>query len=94
MIGLYREQTRSDRLLNVTAIPANLALGWLRTRNLRVEVTQLPGPMAMTAPTRPADMTLREIRVQAAHELPGSRVRRHLFWRYSLVYRTKLAGTS
>jgi SAM-dependent methyltransferase len=94
VLGLYREQTRSDRLLRLAAIPANLALGWLRARNPRGGVAQLPGPMAMTAPTRPAEMRLSEIRLHAAHELPGSRVRRHLFWRYSLVYRTKPAGTS
>lgn len=28
----YRKQTRSNRLLNLVAIPANMALGWLHTR--------------------------------------------------------------
>jgi len=94
VVGLYREQTRSDRLLNLAAIPANLALGWLHTRNRHGGVPQLPGPIALTVSTRPADMTLSQIRVQAALELPGARIRRHLFWRYSLVYRATPAGIS
>lgn len=91
VIGLYREKTRSDRLLNLAAIPANLALGWLHARRRHGQFAQTRAPTTMTAPTKPADMTLSEIRVQAAHELPGAHVRRHLFWRYSLVYRDMTA---
>jgi len=32
-------------------------------------------------------MTLREIRTQAQELLPGARIRRHLYFRYSLIYR-------
>ncbi|AQY20465.1 hypothetical protein T261_05799 [Streptomyces lydicus] len=34
-------------------------------------------------------MTLPEIRNQAAALLPGCFIRRHLFWRCSLVYRNR-----
>ena len=40
----------------------------------------------MTAPTAPPETTLAEIRAAAAQVLPGARIRRRLFWRYSLVY--------
>lgn len=34
-------------------------------------------------------MTLAEIRAQARELLPGAVIRRHLYWRYSLVYRNR-----
>ncbi|MDO4901138.1 bifunctional 2-polyprenyl-6-hydroxyphenol methylase/3-demethylubiquinol 3-O-methyltransferase UbiG [Actinomyces sp.] len=37
-------------------------------------------------PTAPARESLREIRAAAAQILPGSRVRRRFYWRYSLVW--------
>jgi hypothetical protein len=40
----------------------------------------------MSAPAAAATMTLSEIRHVAARDLPGARIRRHLFWRYSLIY--------
>ena len=40
-----------------------------------------------SAPTRwPPDATYREMRRIARHALPGSRFRRHLLWRYSIVW--------
>jgi 2-polyprenyl-3-methyl-5-hydroxy-6-metoxy-1,4-benzoquinol methylase len=40
-----------------------------------------------TPPIMDPDMTLREIREQAGNLLPGARLRRHLYFRHSLVYR-------
>jgi hypothetical protein len=40
----------------------------------------------MTAPTTAPQETLAAIRAAAAQELPGARIRRRLFWRYSLLY--------
>jgi trans-aconitate methyltransferase len=80
VLGCYQEETRSDRLLGALALPANLAVGLVRgSRRGR--------PVAMTAPTRPAFTTLAHLRAQVALALPGARIRRHLFWRYTLVYR-------
>ncbi len=42
--------------------------------------------VAMSAPTTGATMTLRDIRNTASWVLPGARIRRRLFWRYSGVY--------
>lgn len=38
-------------------------------------------------PVKDPDMTLAEIRRQAAQLLPGAVIRRHLYFRYSLIYR-------
>ena len=52
--------------------------------------TPEPGPpMPMMWP----QLTLAEIRSQAQKVLPGAVIRRHLYWRYSLVYRLS-AGRS
>ena len=39
------------------------------------------------APIMDPDMSWREVRVAAARLLPGVRYRRHLLWRYSLLWR-------
>jgi trans-aconitate methyltransferase len=44
------------------------------------------------APIREPAMTFEEIRSQAVELLPGATVRRHLLWRYSLVWRKPGAG--
>jgi SAM-dependent methyltransferase len=48
------------------------------------------GPPRDDAPMPPIKdpaMTLREIRAEARELLPGARIRRHLYFRYSLIYR-------
>ncbi|MFC0863604.1 hypothetical protein ACFHYQ_14980 [Sphaerimonospora cavernae] len=40
----------------------------------------------MTAPTTDPQETLADIRVAAARELPGAKVRGRLSWRYTLVF--------
>ena len=75
VLGVYQEQTIGDWALSAAAIRANMVMGWAKAPRGR----QLP--VSMTAPTRPVSMSLSEIREQA----PGARIRRHLFWRYSVV---------
>ncbi len=41
----------------------------------------------MTARTRPADMAFSGIAGEAREVLPGARLRRRLFWRYTLSWR-------
>ncbi|MEV1006752.1 class I SAM-dependent methyltransferase [Streptomyces sp. NPDC049881] len=81
VLGLHRPRTPGDFLLEAAAIPANAALGWLKNRGRRA-----PRPVAMTAPTRPAETTYAEIVREAGRVLPGARIRRRLFWRWSLVW--------
>jgi hypothetical protein len=40
----------------------------------------------MAAPTRRAQLPLKQIRKVADAVIPGFRLQRHLFWRYSLVW--------
>ncbi|WP_432522259.1 class I SAM-dependent methyltransferase [Kineococcus sp. SYSU DK006] len=82
VLGVYREQTVTDHLLSAVAVPANLVVGGVRTWR-RGSARR---PVAMTAPTAPATTTLREVRDAARRVTPGAVVRRHLFWRFSLLH--------
>jgi SAM-dependent methyltransferase len=82
VIGLAREEAFVDRVLSYASIPLNAAFGWARNKG-----RPAPRPASMTAVTRPADTTFAEIRREARRVLPGARLRRRLFWRYTLVWR-------
>jgi hypothetical protein len=63
------------------AIPANVAMAWIKNKGRKA-----PRPASMTTPARPATMTFADI-VRATHQaLPGTRLHRRLFWRYTLVW--------
>ncbi|MEU0405353.1 class I SAM-dependent methyltransferase [Streptomyces sp. NPDC006197] len=82
VLGLSRPDSVGDHLLGLLAIPLNAATGWLRNRG-----RPAPRPVAMTAATREAEETLAEIALVARRILPGARIRRRLYWRYTLVWR-------
>ncbi|TPQ16454.1 class I SAM-dependent methyltransferase [Streptomyces sporangiiformans] len=82
VVGLAREETLGDHLLGLASVPANLAMGWVKSRGRTV-----PRPVSMTAVTRPAETSFGDIVREARRELPGARLRRRLFWRYTLVWR-------
>ncbi|MGX7759654.1 class I SAM-dependent methyltransferase [Streptomyces angustmyceticus] len=81
VVGLCRAHTPVDHLLGTVAIPANAVTGWLKNKG-----RPSPRPVSMTAPVRPAEMTFDEIARTAGEILPGARLRRRLFWRYTLVW--------
>ncbi|MFJ1898833.1 class I SAM-dependent methyltransferase [Streptomyces sp. NPDC088115] len=81
VVGLARPQSAGDRLLGAVAVPLNVAMAWIRNRGRRSA-----RPVSMTAPTRPAVMSFADIARQARQALPGARLRRRVFWRYTLVW--------
>lgn len=79
VLGLYRETTMADYVYSAISVPLNLIyLNWHPSSK------QKP---AMLAPTRSASLSLNQIEAKANSILPGFRLRRHLFWRYSLIWR-------
>ncbi|MEU5396298.1 class I SAM-dependent methyltransferase [Streptomyces tibetensis] len=82
IVGVAREHTPVDHLLGIASIPLNVLMALLKNRG-----RPAPRPVSMTAPTRPADLTFSEIAREARAVLPGVRLRRRLFWRYTLVWR-------
>lgn len=84
VLGLSRPATPTDFLLGAMASPLNAAIGWLTHKGRAAR-----RPVAMTAATRPAEMTFPDIVREARTVLPGARLRRRLFWRYTLVWRNR-----
>ncbi|NEE21727.1 class I SAM-dependent methyltransferase [Streptomyces sp. SID7499] len=84
IVGVARERTPVDHLLGVASIPLDIVMALLKNRGRTA-----PRPVSMTARTRPADLTFTEIVREARAVLPGARLRRRLFWRYTLVWRRR-----
>jgi SAM-dependent methyltransferase len=81
VLGCYRETGRVDLLVSLLSVFLNPVMGLIK-HPARVAAL----PLHMTAPTADPKETLGDIRAAAAQELRGARIRRRLFWRYSLVY--------
>lgn len=80
VLGPYREATASDYAISLAAVVANPLIGiWKTSRRQR---TTAPPGMPVTAATT----TLAEIRAAAREHLTGAVLRRHLFFRYSLIW--------
>ncbi|MEU6956194.1 class I SAM-dependent methyltransferase [Streptomyces sp. NPDC045714] len=88
IVGLYRPRSRSDYLIDAVVIPSNIAMAWIKNKGRGA-----PRPVAMTAPTRPATTAFPDVVRDARRVLPGARLRRRLFWRYTLVWKQGLSST-
>ncbi|MBT2511351.1 class I SAM-dependent methyltransferase [Streptomyces sp. ISL-98] len=81
VVGLARAESPGDHLLGAAAIPMNVAMAWIKNKGRKAS-----RPASMTAPTRPATMSFTDIVHDARSVVPGVRLRRRLFWRYTLVW--------
>lgn len=75
VVGLYRGETLGDMAFAATAFPMSWMLRCLR------------GHADVGAPVQNPRETLRAIRAACDELLPGTTIRRHLLFRYSLVWR-------
>jgi ubiquinone/menaquinone biosynthesis C-methylase UbiE len=75
IIGLAADKSIGDLLKGVPGIPADLVYRAIYRRG------------ESGAPIMDPRMTWREVRAAAVTALPGVRYRRHLLWRYSLLWR-------
>lgn len=78
ILGLYKEKEPLDYLYSVVSIPLNFVYMKWHQSSIESRTT--------VAPTRPARLPLKQIKEVADTILPGSCLRRHLFWRYSLIW--------
>jgi SAM-dependent methyltransferase len=74
VLGCFREAGLTDLGIALVAAPVNTFYA-VNRRSVKGE-----------APTRPADMSLREIRVRVSSHLPDACLRRLLLWRYLLTW--------
>ncbi|MFI2302730.1 class I SAM-dependent methyltransferase [Actinacidiphila glaucinigra] len=89
VLGCYPEHTPADWAVSLAAVPVNAAA---RLAVAAADRIRGHGRQPVRAPVRPPRTPLPQIRAEAAQLLPGSRVRRLLFWRYLLVYRDRTAS--
>jgi ubiquinone/menaquinone biosynthesis C-methylase UbiE len=75
VVGLAADKSITDRLVGASGVPAELFYRALYRKG------------ESGAPVKNPDMGWREVRAAAARLLPGVRYRRHLLWRYSLLWR-------
>lgn len=81
IVGVAQEDTRVQQLLGLVSVPLNAGTGWLKHRGRKAV-----RPVAMTAVTRQPDVPYAEVVREVGRVLPGARLRRRLFWRYTLVW--------
>ncbi|WP_433262937.1 class I SAM-dependent methyltransferase [Actinosynnema sp. CS-041913] len=74
VLGLAKEKTAWDWVVSLASVPPNIARKLVRD-----------DPVS-AAPVRDWSMSVDEIKAGAERLIPGARVRRHLYWRYSLVW--------
>ncbi|MFH8339874.1 class I SAM-dependent methyltransferase [Streptomyces sp. AM6-12] len=74
---------RDEDVRGVLSVPLNALIGWVKNRGRPAAER----PAGMTAPVRPPETDFSEIAGQARRLLPGARLRRGFFWRYTLVWR-------
>lgn len=83
VLGLYRHATMIDFAHYVAVTPVDLAVGVIRSRRKNA----LPA-----APVAEWTMTLHDIRSEADRALPGATVRRRMYYRHTLEYRSPADG--
>jgi SAM-dependent methyltransferase len=81
VVGLANESTWADRMYSTASLVLNPVVGLLRNPR-GVEQT----PLNMTAPAMAPTASFEEVRRVTQGVLPGSRVRRRLFWRYTTTW--------
>jgi SAM-dependent methyltransferase len=85
VLDLYKGEGLVDLLTGALAMPVSLALRWLRTRRLR-DPKEVRAAWAEHG-RHDSYLTLSQVRRTCAALLPGARVKKHLLWRYSVVWR-------
>ncbi|NLU82957.1 class I SAM-dependent methyltransferase [Rhodococcus sp. HNM0569] len=81
IVGCYRDESVGDAVAGIASALLNPVIGMLMHPRRAASL-----PSSMRVPTVSPRETLAEIRAAVAAELPGARVRRRLFWRYTVVY--------
>jgi ubiquinone/menaquinone biosynthesis C-methylase UbiE len=79
ILGLYHGVDLLELPLSALSIPLDFVQKRIIHRNE-------PETIAMNAPLHDPSQTIPQIKAAAARILPGARLQRHLYWRYSLIW--------
>jgi ubiquinone/menaquinone biosynthesis C-methylase UbiE len=84
VLDLFKAEDLSDLLFNAVAFPANLIMRLIKTRH--VQQSQAQRIAWMEHGNHDHYLKVSAVRRICRDILPGSIIRKHLFWRYSLVW--------
>jgi len=85
ILDLFKAENLTDLFLNIVAFPANLIMQLARTRQLQPSLAQR---LAWAEHGRHDHyLKVSSVRRICRDILPGAILRKHLFWRYSLVWK-------
>ena len=87
LLDLYRAWSVADYLASALAFPAGMALRLVKTGGLSNPQSHALRRAWEEHGTTDVYPTLAEVRGACEAELPGAAVRRHLLWRYSVLWR-------
>lgn len=85
ILDLYKSETVADYLTSMMAIPANIVLNWMK--NGAVRQPESVRKLWDEHGKYDVYLSLAEVRAVSQAILPGAVVRRHLLWRYSLIWK-------
>lgn len=87
ILDLYKEKTWTDFLLSIIAVPINIIMMTIKTGSPNKSKEELK--VWEEHSKHDEYMTIEEIKKACLEVLPGARIRRHFFWRYSLIWNKK-----
>ena len=87
ILDLFQAERLSDILTSALAVPANIILKSINTGRLR-EPREVRKAWAEHG-RRDSYPTLSQVRQICTSVLPGAKVRKHLLWRYSMIWKKK-----
>jgi len=85
VLNLYKCESLSDILISLLAAPINIIMMLIRTGKAKTPIEHRIAWLEHDKHDK--FMTIREIKGICREVLSGSILRRHLYWRYSLVWR-------
>jgi SAM-dependent methyltransferase len=85
VLDLFKSESLADFSTTLLAVPANIVLRLIRNGHIR-ESPELKAAWAEHGRTD-TYLTLSQIRKACATILPKAQIKRHLFWRYSIVWK-------
>lgn len=88
ILDLYKSDTPVDYLYSLIASPLSILMRLIK--NKRIKQTPEEAKYWREHSKHDKFMTIKEIKSIAEEVLPGAKVKRHLFWRYSLVWHKKV----
>jgi len=91
VVGLAKADSLPDLLVDLSSAAANPVMGLIKHPRAARQAAQ-PAAGQPVMPVRDAHLTLAEIAAAARATLPGARIRRRLFFRYTLRWDKPLAA--